>query len=252
MFLLKKVAGELLSPLSFVFILLAVALVFLWFTRRQRLGKLLFTAGFLLFVVVAYGWLGGPALRALERDYRPMVAPPAEIKWIVVLGGGARSNPDLPPTQRASQATLARAVEGVRLQRLLPESKLVLSGGAVLAGGVDADTMAALARELGVPREAIVLDAVSADTESQALAMRELLKGERCILVTSASHMRRSLALFRKAGVDALPAPTHYLGQQNATLSPGDFFPGAGHIYGADVALHEYLGTAWGWLTGRL
>ena len=252
MFLAKKIIGELASPLAIVVLALALALVFLWFTPRQRLGKLLATAGFLLFVVVAYGALGGPALRSLEGEYRPMTSPPADVKWIVVLGGGATSDPDLPPAQRATQATLARAVEGIRLQRMLPNAKLVLSGGAVLAGGADADTMAALARELGVPGEAIVLDAVSLDTESQARAMRALTKGERCIVVTSAAHMRRSLALFRKAGVEALPAPTHYLAQRNASLSLGDFFPGAGRISGADVAVHEYLGIAWGRLTGRL
>jgi uncharacterized SAM-binding protein YcdF (DUF218 family) len=103
-----------------------------------------------------------------------------------------------------------------------------------------------------VPREAIVLDTVSPDTETQARTMRKLVNGERCIVVTSAAHMRRSLALFRKAGVDALPAPTHFLSQRNASLSLGDFFPGAGRIQGADVAVHEYLGLAWGRLRGSL
>ena len=252
MFLLKKIAGELVSPLSVVVVILAFGLVLLWFTRRQRLGKLLATAGFLLFVLGAYGALGGPALRALEGDYSPLASPPSDIKWIVVLGGGATSDPDLPPAQRASQATLARAVEGVRLYRLLPGAKLVVSGAAVLAGGADADTMAAIAQELGVPRDAVVRDTVSPDTETQARTMRALTKGERCIVVTSAAHMRRSLALFRKAGVDALPAPTHFLSQRNASLSLGDFFPKTGHLHGADVAAHEYLGLAWARLTGRI
>jgi uncharacterized SAM-binding protein YcdF (DUF218 family) len=203
-------------------------------------------------VLVAYGALGGPALRALEGDYRPLAVPPSDIKWIVVLGGGATSDPDLPPAQRASRATLARAVEGVRLHRLLPEAKLVVSGAAVLGGGADADAMAAIARELGVPQAGIVVDAVSVDTESQARMMRQLVKGERCIVVTSAAHMRRSLALFRKAGLDALPAPTHFLSQRNASLSLGDFFPRAGHIDGADVAAHEYLGLAWARMTGKI
>jgi uncharacterized SAM-binding protein YcdF (DUF218 family) len=252
LFLLKKIAGELVSPLALIVLILFIALVLLWFTRRQRLGKLLATAGLLLLVLAAYGGLGGPALRALEGDYAPLASPPSDVKWIVVLGGASSSDPDLPAAQRASPATLARAVEGVRLYRLLPGAKLVVSGAAVLAGGADADTMAAIAQELGVPREAIVLDTVSADTETQARTARALVKGERCIVVTSAAHMRRSLALFRKAGVDALPAPTHFLSQRNASLSLGDFFPRAGSIHGADVAAHEYLGLAWGRLTGRI
>jgi len=252
LFLLKKIAGELVAPLSIVVLVAAVALVLLWFTKRQRLGKLLATAAFLLLVTVAYGWLGGPALHALERDYAPVATAPAGVKWIVVLGGGAYADPGLPPMWRATEATLARTVEGVRLHRHLPEAKLVLSGGAVFGAGSDAETMAALALDLGVPRERIVTEAVSADTEGQARIMRELLKGERCILVTSAVHMRRSVALFRKQGIDALPAPTHYLSQSNPGIQPSDFFPRPGRIRGADAAVHEYLGLAWHWLTGRI
>lgn len=252
MFLLKKFAGALLSPLSLIFLVLGAALVLLWLTPRQRLGKLLATAGCLLLVVVAYGWLGGPAVQALERDYPPMASPPAHIKWIVVLGGGAWSDPGLPPPLRATEPTLARTVEGVRLHRKLPGAKLVVSGGPAYGSGGEAETMAALAAELGVPRESIVADGLSPDTESQARMVRELLKGEPCILVTSAVHMRRSLALFRKAGVVALPAPAEYLSHPNAGLSPGDFFPAPRHLGAADAAVHEYLGLAWGWLTGRL
>lgn len=252
MFLLKKIAGELLSPLSVTVLAFAVALVILWFTRRQRLGKLLATAGLLFLVGVAYGWLGGPAVRALEGDFKPMAAPPAGVQWIVVLGGGAWSDPGLPALYRASESTLARTVEGVRLHRKLAGSKLVLSGGPVYGSGADSEAMSALAADLGVGRDAIVADAVSPDTESQARAMRELLKGERCILVTSAVHMRRALALFRKAGVDALPAPTDYLSQTNAGIRPSDFFPGPRRIRAADAAAHEYLGLAWARLTGEI
>jgi uncharacterized SAM-binding protein YcdF (DUF218 family) len=252
LFLFKKIAGELLAPLSVVLVAAAVGLVLLWFTRRQRLGKLVATAAFLLLITMAYGWLGGPALHALERDYAPMASPPAGIKWIVVLGGGAYADPELPTLWRAHEATLARTVEGVRLQRRLPDAKLVLSGGPVFGSGSDAEVMSAMAIELGVARERIVMEGASTDTEGQARVVRELLKGERCILVTSAVHMRRSLALFRKQGIDALPAPTHYLSQSSPGIRPGDFFPRAGRIQGADAAAHEFLGLAWHWLTGRI
>ena len=82
--------------------------------------------------------------------------------------------------------------------------------------------------------------------------MRELLKGERGVLVTSAVHMRRALALFRKTGVDALPAPTDYLSQSSPGIRPSDFFPGPRRVKAADAVAHEYLGLAWSWLTGRL
>ncbi|HUQ74947.1 MAG TPA: ElyC/SanA/YdcF family protein [Burkholderiales bacterium] len=252
MLLLKKIAGELLSPLSIILLLAALGLVLLWFTRRQRLGKLVATAAFLLLVTGAYGWLGGPALNALERQHLPLTAKPPAVKWIVVLGGGTYAESALPAIARMTEATLARVVEGVRLHRQLPAAKLLLSGGPVLRSGSDADSMATLAAQLGIPSDAIVLDSESTDTASQALYVRGVVKGERIIVVTSAAHMPRALALFRKAGVDSVPAPTHYMARSNPELRPSDFFPGGYRLVGADAAAHEYLGIAWAWLTGSL
>lgn len=251
MFVARKIAGELLSPLSIVLLLAVLGLALLWLGRRERLGKLVLTAAILLLVTLGYGWLGGPALSALEREHAPLTAMPSGMKWIVVLGGGSRTDPLFPLYARLSEPTLARLVEGVRLQRHLPGAKLVVSGAA-MHGPSDAETMAALATELGVPPGAIVLDKLSVDTESQARTMRALLEGEPCILVTSAAHMRRSLALFRKHGVTALPAPTDYLSQRRADWSPGDLFPSVPALKGAQAAAHEYLGLAWAHLTGAI
>ena len=55
---------------------------------------------------------------------------PRPATWIVVLSGDTLSNPALPITARASGATLSRLVEGIRLHRQVPGSRLVLSGAA--------------------------------------------------------------------------------------------------------------------------
>jgi uncharacterized SAM-binding protein YcdF (DUF218 family) len=213
---------------------------------------LLASAGFLLLVACAYGWLGGPALWALERQHAPLAAPPAEAKWIVVLGGGTSSDATLPATSRASAATLARLVEGVRLQRQRPGTKLLVSGGVVLGSGSDAESMSALAATLGVAAADLVIESGSVDTESQARIIREIVKGEPCVLVTSAAHMPRSVALFRKAGLNPVPAPTHYLSQPHDGLRYTDFFPQADRLKGVESAAHEYIAIAWARLTGSL
>jgi uncharacterized SAM-binding protein YcdF (DUF218 family) len=250
LFLLKKLAGGLVSPLSLILLAAAAGLALLWFSRRQRTGKWLVTAAFLLLVAGAYGWLGGPALRALEHSYQPLAAMPRDVKWVVVLGGGTASDPSLPLVQRMTPATLARLVEGVRLQRQAPGAKLVLSGAAVFGSGSDAQSMSAMAAALGVPADALVADARSADTQSQARNVRAVVKDERVALVTSAVHMRRALLLFRRAGVQAIPAPTDYLSASSEGFGPADFFPDAEELRRAESATHEYLGIAWARLSG--
>src|SRR5205814_2849350 len=130
------------------------------------------------------------------------------------------SDPALPITSRATGSTLARLVEGIRLHRQAPGSRLLLSGASVLGSGSDAESMSAIAVSLGVSPRSIVTDDTSQDTESQADNIARILTGEPCVLVTSASHMPRAVALFRKVGVETLPAPANYIAQSNTSLSP--------------------------------
>ena len=174
------------------------------------------------------------------------------VRWVVVLGGGSSSDRTLPEATRLSEASLARLVEGVRLQRQLPGSRLLLSGGSVFGSDPDAETMRALAVGLGVDPASLVLDAVSPDTETQAEVVRAQLGAEEFLLVTSASHMHRSVSLFRKAGTNPLPAPAHFLAQRGGGLAPGDFFPGSGGLRRAEMVAYEYLGLAWSKIRGRV
>jgi len=253
MFLFKKIVAPLLFPLPLCFLLLAVGLALLWFSRRQKTGKLIATSGFALLVVISYGWVSDPLLRSLERAYAPPgAAAIAQTKWVIVLGGGTSSDPVLPLTARMTGGTLSRLIEGVRLQRQIPGSRLLLSGASVFGSGSDAEAMSALAVALGVAPAAIVLDDASPDTESQAVNVARIVGDEPSVVVTSAYHMRRTIALFAKAGVKPVPAPAQYVAQVNRGIGPGDFYPGVGGLVSAQIVENEYLGIAWARLTGRL
>ena len=255
MFLFKKLVAPFLMPVPFCLALLLAGLALLWFTRRQRAGRRLVTLGALLLLMFGYGAVSGRLLASLEWRHAPVTdatAAAGRVRWVVVLGGGSSSDERVPAAMRLSEASLARLVEGVRLQRQLPGGRLLLSGGSVFGSGADAETMRALAVDLGVDPAALELDAVSPDTETQAEVVRARLGAEEFYLVTSASHMPRALALFRKAGTNPLPAPTHFLTQKDDALSPGDFFPSAGGLRRTEAAVYEYLGLAWAKVRGKI
>jgi uncharacterized SAM-binding protein YcdF (DUF218 family) len=134
----------------------------------------------------------------------------------------------------------------------LPGGRLLLSGGSVFGSAPDAETMRSLAVSLGVEPAALVLDPASPDPETQAEVVRAQLGGEEFFLVTSASHMHRSVSLFRKAGANPIPAPTHFLMQRNRGVSPADFFPSSGGLRRAEAVTYEYLGLAWAKVRGRV
>jgi uncharacterized SAM-binding protein YcdF (DUF218 family) len=255
MFLLRKIIAPLLFPLPLCLALLLVGLVLLWCPRRQRAGRVLVTLGTLLLTLLSYNAVAVRLLRPVESRYAPLPAveaTAAPVRWVAVLGGGTSSDARLAPRARLSEASLARLVEGVRLQRQLPGSRLILSGGRVFGYGSDAEAMAALARELGVRDEEIVSEPVSLDTEAQAHNIRGLVGDDAFILVTSAAHMPRAVALFTKVGLHPVPAPTHFLAQQDQSVNPADFYPGAGGLRKSETAFYEYLGTMWAKLKGSI
>jgi uncharacterized SAM-binding protein YcdF (DUF218 family) len=255
MFLFKKLVAPFLMPVPFSLARLLLGLLLLWLTGRQRAGKRLATLGTLLLLLLGYGAVSGRLLATLERRHAPVAdvsASAGRVRWVVVLGGGSSADESLPAGKRLSEASLARLVEGIRLQRQLPGSRLLVSGGAVFGPGSDAETMRALAVELGVDPSALDLDAVSPDTETQAEIVRGRLGAEEFYLVTSASHMPRALALFRKVGTNPIPAPTHFLTQSDRSISPSDFLPNSGSLRRAETATYEYLGLAWAKIRGRI
>ena len=254
MFLLKKFVAPLLFPLPLCFLLIAAGLVLLWFTRRQKTGKVLATSGFVLLVVVSYGFLSAPLLRSLEHGIpQPDEAALAPVKWIVVLGGGSSTDTSLPVTSRANGTTLARLAEGIRLQRQMPNARLLLSGAAILNTGSDAKSMAAIATALGVPPASIVLDEESPDTETQAVNVGRIVKGEPFVIVTSAYHMPRAMGLFVKAGLRPVPNPAQYLtGRSTGGFAPSDVYPTTGGLVTTQIVEHEYLGFAWAKLRGKI
>lgn len=255
MFLFKKLIAPFLMPVPFCLALMFAGLVLLWFTRRQRAGKWLATLGASALLLLGYGAVSGRLLETLERQHAPATdvsASAGRVRWVVVLGGGSSADAGLPAAMRLSEGSLARLVEGIRLQRQLPGSRLLLSGGSVFGSDPDAETMRALAVGLGVDPASLELDGVSPDTETQAEVVRTRLGTEEFYLVTSASHMPRSLALFRKAGTNPIPAPTHFLTQRDNGLAPGDFFPSAGSLRRAEAVTYEYLGLAWAKVRGKI
>jgi len=254
LFLFKKIVGPLFFPMSIFLMLLALGLIFLWFTRRQRTGKVLVTVCFVLLAVLSYGGFSDNVLGPLEYQYPPVLKPQrvSGVKWVVVMGGGHDSDPEIPITSRIDESAAVRLMEGVRLQRLLPESKLVLSGGPVFEPVPHARIMADVARAIGVDKNSIVLQTRSRDTKDEARLIREIVGEDQFILVTSASHMPRSMAMFKKLGMDPIPAPTDYWVKERQAMSPSMFFPSAGNLRKVENAVHEYLGLMWAKIRGQV
>jgi uncharacterized SAM-binding protein YcdF (DUF218 family) len=233
----------LISPLGGGIVLLLCALLLGW-QKRGRLASFLGWAGLLWLTVwslpvashVLRGWV--------ESGYPPRSAamtPSAQA--IVVLGGGVR-----PPEVSGQAPDLKDAADrvwhGVRLFHAGKAPLLLMSGGSdlSLSASSEAEVMRQFAMDLGVPIGAIVMEGRSRNTRQNAQFSAEILKAQgvkSVLLVTSALHMRRAVALFESQGLMVTPAATDH--EARSRFSGVDWLPDAGALDGSARAMKEMV-----------
>ncbi len=262
MFFMKKLVLQFLYPLQFSMLVLIVGVVLLLFTRKQKLGKSCCACSLLLLLACSYTPLSYRALHALEYQFTPLFTDRhtdtstdgAAIQWIVVLAGGHEVTPHLPAVSQLSSSSLARVVEAVRVHQHIPHSKLVFSGGMLRENSSTGATMAAAAHELGVSPRHTVAGPLARDTREEAVALSKLVGAAPFVLVTSASHMPRSVALFTKVGMQPLPSPADHRTRPPTTRRRplSYFFPQVSQLERSTKAVREYLGIIWAKLRGQI
>jgi len=106
---------------------------------------------------------------------------------VLVLGYPAKADGTFSPVERF------RVEAGVQVYREHQCSKLVLSGAAVRNEHVEAESMAALAKRLGVPNESIVLERRARSTwENVGCTARLLPSTDRVLVVSDSLHANRA------------------------------------------------------------
>jgi uncharacterized SAM-binding protein YcdF (DUF218 family) len=260
MIALRELIIEVFSPYSVALIFVLAGLGCLWFSRKQLLGKLLISFGAFLLLFFGEGLLWQSVLPPLQGRYDALEngaqlttnRPDGPIKWIVVLSGGYRDEQHLPFPDRLGHETLFRLTEGIALHGKFPESKLLLSGGPVTAEVPEAELMKGAAESLGLDSKDITLETESRDTESQARLIHPIVGNDPFILVTSGFHMPRSMALFRREGLDPIPAPTGLPLRGMERFALPNMYPEAVQLVEAQNNIREYIGFLWLKLWGRL
>lgn len=189
-------------------------------------------------------------VESLENQYTPLLQAPSFSlpTHILVLGGGHVSDERLPPNDQLSEQALSRLVEGIRLHRLIPGSKLALSGYS--RPGITpshAEVMAQTAIILGVNPQDTVLVTTPHNTRQEAIDYKEMFgTGYSLILVTNALHMPRAMMHFRIAGLSPTAAPTNHFIKWDRLSSRFSLRPSSGNLKRMNAALHEYVGLVWG------
>jgi len=224
----------------------------IWRKKREKVGMILILISICALALLSFSPVSNILLFPLEFKFNTYTIEnhKEDIKFIVVLGGGHIPDPAVPITSQISSNSLVRLTEGIRIYHNYPGSKLILSGGGI--GLTCAEIMAEATKIFKIKREDIIIEAVSRDTKDEAIFIKSIVGDNRFVLVTSASHMPRSIALFRKLGMEPIPAPTNHLAIKNPYSTFRLPFPGAGGLTKSERVFYEYLGLAWAKLRGQI
>ncbi len=213
-----EIVKEMLIPGSVTFLLfgLIAGVIMLYLNSTwAKWGRRWLTLLTVAYLLLSLPLISNLLVDTLSRGFFPVedVSASDAAEAIVVLGGGGATYlAGNQQTTALSEASTLRALEAVRLFKLLDTPWVIVSGGTNMRSGLldpESEPMRKTLMEMGIPEDKIILESDSQNTQEQALNIPPLLESlgvERFMLVTSPTHMRRSVLVFQEAGLDPLPA----------------------------------------------
>jgi len=240
-FLLKKLISMWLMPLPFscLLILFGLALSF----RYLNLGRTIAFVGVLLLMLFSWQPFANKVLYPLENEY-PAFNIKQPVDAVVVLGNCHNVREDIPTQAQLCGTGLYRLMEGLRIWQANPEGMLLLSGYAGNESRSYAAVSKDIAMQMGVPADKILTFPHAKDTQQEAELTAPYLKKTKFALVTSASHMPRSMLWFEQQGLKPIPAPAYFAAQNNSQ----DLKIQTPALLKTERAWYELLGKLWMWI----
>lgn len=151
---------------------------------------------------------------------------------VLLTGGMVNVSKDVPNGRFLLGREADRAGQVLYLYKTGAVRKILISGGSgslpfgPKSASDEGQMVARFLMVAGVRPGDIVLENRSRNTHENALFSANMLRGQlrtdRCVLVTSASHMRRAVACFRKENVRATPFPGVFMGRRRS-FGPGEY-----------------------------
>ena len=241
-FIIKKFVTFFIEPSGMVLSLFILGLYFLY-KDRYKIAKIFLSLGFGLFFLFAYPPFANFLVQNLENKYSKYTYK-QNIKYIHVLGSGHNTDKMQPLSSQVG--AIRRILEGVIIYKYIKGSKLILTGYKGDTNISNAQMNEKLAISLGVKKEDIIIGSEPKDTQEEAIFTKSIVDKKPFVLVTSASHMPRSIKLFESLGLKPIPAPTDFKKREFIGFLR---MPNLDAFDNSTKAIHEYYGMLWSYIT---
>lgn len=242
--MLRFIANILTLPLFYILLPLVVGLI----VKRRKIKRIFYGIAIALALFFTNPWIIQQITHQWYQEYDHPIAD-KEYTYGIVLGGYSDWDWDRGRIEFSDIAD--RLTEGIRLYKLGKIKKLVLaSDGSITETETDEGfrgnpkgVMQTLTL-LGIPEEDIIMETKATTTRENATLTLKLigndLKEKPSLLITSATHMRRSLLTFNQEGLfpDPYITDTDYRVRGKSI----QIMPSINALVSWRVFLHEFIG----------
>lgn len=253
-FFLSKTLGYLVRPLVIVCGLFLAA----WVAKKKGRKKFFLISALALLFFFSNEFIANEVMNVWEIKATPFAAMERTYTYGILLCGAAKK--EVGPEDRVYIGSAAdRVNHTLQLYKGGYIKKIIISGGSgrlIDIGEKEADDLASLLRLMGVPTEDILVENVSRNTHESAVEVSKMLQSKTrpsdCLLITSASHMRRSVACFNKAGWPCTPFSTDFHGHTRKFTFDVLVIPKLEAIIWWQTMLKEWTGYVSYWMVGYI
>lgn len=217
-------------------------------TRRWRgIGNAFIVIDAIIFLSFGAG-VFNPLLKRLEMRCQPFDGDDRALceslrgATVTVLGMGLE-DAEVPERFCDNDGFRRRLSEGAYVAHCIPDSRLVVSMSGPTATERKERAIEQFVRGYGLDPDRVFFYEGARDTREEAMSTIGLFGTSNMVVVTSASHMPRSLVIFRKQGADPVPAPCdyRYFGD-NTRWNWHELHFGLHNFARADRVIHESFG----------
>ncbi|HEY2580417.1 MAG TPA: YdcF family protein [Mucilaginibacter sp.] len=238
-FLLSKLLINFVYPLSWILVLLIVAVII----KNNKHKQKLLLISFVLLVIFSNPFLFDNFAKAWDID--PASLKKSQYSCVIVLGGFSSGH----GKNGFFNGTADRFIQGLKLLETHRATHILISGGNgnLLPDNFRESTWVKTQLiDFNVPDSCILIEPSSRNTIENAAYSKTLLKNGKLqppfLLVTSAFHMRRSLSIFKRAGIDVIPFPSNFM-RGTGNFSFDEFIPDAVVLERWNTYIKEVIGV---------
>ena len=232
-FALSKIIDFILLPICWIFILLLIS----YLTKSQKSRKRSLLSVLVILTLFSNPWFVNrlyvfyeqPTISLLENE---------NYTWAIVLGGGMiRPSDGHQPNKINVGETADRFIQPILLYKAGNIKKILITGGNTSIGKFKVDKghetidVRQLMISMGVNPKDIYMETKARNTRENAIYSAQMLKNyiksEEVLLITSAMHMPRSIRCFEQLGFKVKAYPVDKKGSKNESglldlLTPSD------------------------------